>query len=238
MREAELANARAQLIGFDDRGLAAAIGDARGDEIPLCAPADGPHPAGHAAERDDPARRRADHGDRRCRGRARGGGGADLLGRRPGLRRRSGGDRGLGRPRPLAGEVRRVDPFGVTKFSALGVEEQRVPVTVALTCPAGGPPDARPRLPGRGADRRLARRRRGPGPVERAVPRRRRPGRVHGIRRRRARRSGPRRPRRRNRRGSPRRPRSRRPRGALSVAGGGGRREGLGARGRMIRMTA
>ncbi|CAN0580209.1 unnamed protein product, partial [Laminaria digitata] len=37
---------------------------------------------------------------------------------------------------PLQGEVRRIDPFGITKFSALGVEEQRVPVTVALTDPS------------------------------------------------------------------------------------------------------
>ena len=44
-----------------------------------------------------------------------------------------------GGPSALAGEVSRIDPFGITQFSALGVEEQRVPVTVALT----GPPDER-----------------------------------------------------------------------------------------------
>jgi HlyD family secretion protein len=38
---------------------------------------------------------------------------------------------------PLDGEVIRIDPFGVTKVSALGVEEQRVPITVELTSPTG-----------------------------------------------------------------------------------------------------
>ena len=33
----------------------------------------------------------------------------------------------------LTGEVIRVDPFGITQFSALGVEEQRVNATVAFT---------------------------------------------------------------------------------------------------------
>uniref|UniRef100_UPI00356430BC efflux RND transporter periplasmic adaptor subunit n=1 Tax=Phaeovulum sp. TaxID=2934796 RepID=UPI00356430BC len=37
---------------------------------------------------------------------------------------------------PLPGKVRRIDPFAITKFSALGVEEQRVPVTISLTGPA------------------------------------------------------------------------------------------------------
>ena len=40
MRQAEIANAQAQLIGFDDPALAAAIGDGA-DDIPLYAPATG-----------------------------------------------------------------------------------------------------------------------------------------------------------------------------------------------------
>ena len=37
---------------------------------------------------------------------------------------------------PLAGTVARVDPVAFTKVSALGIEEQRVNITVALTAPA------------------------------------------------------------------------------------------------------
>jgi HlyD family secretion protein len=136
MRQAELANVQAQLIGFDDRGLAAAIGGgARGDEIPLHAPADGrilrvmqqsetTLPAG------TPIMEIGDVG------------GAlevvvELIS--SDAVQVSVGDPVLiedwGGPAALRGEVRRIDPFGVTKFSALGVEEQRVPVTVDLTSP-------------------------------------------------------------------------------------------------------
>jgi HlyD family secretion protein len=43
---------------------------------------------------------------------------------------------GWGGPQALAGTVRRVEPGGYTKVSALGVEEQRVKVVIALTSPA------------------------------------------------------------------------------------------------------
>lgn len=40
-----------------------------------------------------------------------------------------------GQDQPLQGQVRRVEPFGFTKISALGVEEQRVNVIIDLTSP-------------------------------------------------------------------------------------------------------
>lgn len=49
---------------------------------------------------------------------------------------------GWGGATPLAGRVRRVEPYGYLKISALGVEEQRVDVRIALV----DPPGARPAL--------------------------------------------------------------------------------------------
>ncbi len=138
MREADLANARAQLIGFDDRGLASAIGGGS-DDIPLHAPADGrilrliqesetTLPAGAPimeignVEDDLEVVVELISSDA-----VKVAVGAPVI------------IDDWGGPAPLAGEVRRIDPFGVTRFSALGVEEQRVPITVALT----GPPEAR-----------------------------------------------------------------------------------------------
>ena len=40
-----------------------------------------------------------------------------------------------GGPRPLNGRVERIEPFGFTKVSALGIEEQRVNVVIAFADP-------------------------------------------------------------------------------------------------------
>lgn len=140
MRQADLANARAQLIGFEDQGLAAAIRETRSDDMPLYAPANGrilrimqqsetTLPAG------TPIMEIGDvNGDLEVV--------VELIS--SDAVRIEVGDPVIiddwGGPDPLQGEVRRIDPFGITKFSALGVEEQRVPVTVALT---GTPEDRR-----------------------------------------------------------------------------------------------
>ncbi|MCK5549378.1 MAG: HlyD family efflux transporter periplasmic adaptor subunit, partial [Hyphomicrobiaceae bacterium] len=44
---------------------------------------------------------------------------------------------GWGGPKPLKAKVRRVDPAGFTKVSALGIEEQRVNTILDLTSPRG-----------------------------------------------------------------------------------------------------
>ncbi len=142
VREAEVANARAQLIGFDDQLLAGAINETRRDEIPLFAPIDGRIlriiqqsetvlPAGAPV---------MEIGDIT----------SDLevvvdLISSDAVQVREGNRvmiEDWGGQTTLLGEVARVDPFGFTRFSALGVEEQRVGVTVAFQ----SPPEDRPSL--------------------------------------------------------------------------------------------
>ncbi|ASP22149.1 macrolide transporter subunit MacA [Antarctobacter heliothermus] len=136
MREADLANARAQLIKFDDQGLAAAINGNASDDIPLHAPADGrilrviqqsetTLPAGAAIMEIGDV-----HGDLEVVVELISSDAVQIATGAPVIIDDWGGEA------PLQGEVRRIDPFGITKFSALGVEEQRVPVTVALTDPS------------------------------------------------------------------------------------------------------
>jgi HlyD family secretion protein len=135
MREAEIQNAQAQLIGFDDRGLAAAMGN-DSDDIPLFAPADGrilrviqqsetSLPAGApimeigniASDLEVVVRLLS----------------TDAV-------QVTVGDPVIiadwGGAMELAGEVVRVDPFGITQFSALGVEEQRVDAVIAFSSPS------------------------------------------------------------------------------------------------------
>lgn len=135
MREAELANARARLIGFEDQGLAAALDATAPDDIRVRAPADGrilrvfqesetTLPAGAPiVEIGD-----VEHGLEAV---------VELLS--SDAVQVAPGNRVIiedwGGPEALSGEVRRIDPVAETKVSALGVEEQRVPVTVALACP-------------------------------------------------------------------------------------------------------
>jgi len=136
MREAELVNARASLVGFDDLGLANAIGDTHGDEIPLLSPIDGrilrvfqesetTLPAGApimeignvASDLEVVVELISSDAVQVSVGNL------VIL-------------RDWGASNPLQGKVIRIDPFGVTKYSALGVEEQRVRVEIALLSPA------------------------------------------------------------------------------------------------------
>lgn len=136
MRQADLANARSQLIGFDDRGLGAALDEPTMDDIPLYAPATGrilrimqqsetTLPAGapimEIGDVDDDLEIVVDLIS------------SDAV-------QVDRGDRVIiddwGGPAMLAGAVTRIDPFAITQVSALGVEEQRVPVTIALDSPA------------------------------------------------------------------------------------------------------
>lgn len=135
MREAEITNAQAQLIGFDDRGLAAAMGSTS-DDIPIYAPAEGrilrviqqsetTLPAGAPIMEIGNIENDLEVV-------------VDLLS--TDAVQVAVGDPVIiadwGGLTELSGEVTRVDPFGVTQFSALGVEEQRVNATVAFASPS------------------------------------------------------------------------------------------------------
>jgi HlyD family secretion protein len=136
MREAELANARASLNGRDDIvGASVKDGEGHGDEIPLYSPIDGrilqvlqesetTLPAGApimeigdvssdlevVAELISSDAVQVSEGDE------------VIL-------------RDWGGENDLRGKVKRVHPFGETKYSALGVEEQRVRVVIDLLSP-------------------------------------------------------------------------------------------------------
>ena len=134
MREAEITNAQAQLIGFDDRGLAAAISNNFYD-IPIRAPAEGrilrvlqqsetTLPAGAPImeigniENDLEVVVELISTDA-----------VQVAVGDPVVIADWGG------VTDLSGEVIRVDPFGITQFSALGVEEQRVNAVISFASP-------------------------------------------------------------------------------------------------------
>jgi HlyD family secretion protein len=131
MREAEITNAQAQLIGFDDQGLAAALGPTS-DDSPIYAPAEGrvlrviqqsetTLPAGAPIMEIGNIENDLEIV-------------VELLS--TDAVQVTVGDPVIltdwGGPTDLKGEVIRVDPFGITQFSALGVEEQRVNAVVAF----------------------------------------------------------------------------------------------------------
>lgn len=132
MRVAEISNVQAQLIGFDDPRLAATMG-ASSDDIPLYAPANGrilrliqqsetSLPAGAPVMEIGNIENDLEVV-------------VDLLS--TDAVRVTVGDPVIiadwGGAQELAGKVIRVDPFGVTQFSALGVEEQRVNAVISFT---------------------------------------------------------------------------------------------------------
>ena len=142
MSEAELANAQASLISRDDIGLASAIADPSAQEIPLLSPIDGRIlqvfqesetvlPAGAPI---------MEIGDVTSDLEVN----VDLIS--SDAVKVSIGDpvilRDWGQDNDLNGKVSRIDPFGVTKTSALGIEEQRVRVEIELS----SPPSDRPGL--------------------------------------------------------------------------------------------
>ncbi|MCC0025064.1 MAG: HlyD family efflux transporter periplasmic adaptor subunit [Hyphomicrobiaceae bacterium] len=135
MREAELANARAQLISFDDPTITAAGTEDTEELIELKAPASGrilqvlqqsetTLPAGTQIMEIGNIDKDLEIT-------------VDLLS--TDAVRVSAGDRviieNFGADRTLNGVVERVDPSGFSKYSALGVEEQRVKAVIGFTDP-------------------------------------------------------------------------------------------------------
>lgn len=135
MRAAEVDTARAQLIGFDDQGLSAALQITRESATPLFAPATGRilqvmqksettlpvgTPIMEIGNIEDDLEVVV-----------------ELLS--TDAVQVTVGDRVIvdkwGGAEPLTGEVVRVDPWGFTKYSALGVEEQRVNARIRFTDP-------------------------------------------------------------------------------------------------------
>ena len=133
--EAGLATAQAQLIGFEDLGLGAALRDSPQNDIPLYAPASGRilqimHQSATTLPAGEPIMEIGDiEGDLEIV--------VDLIS--SDAVQVSQGDpvsiEDWGGAVTLHGEVSRIDPFGITKISALGVEEQRVPVVISLASP-------------------------------------------------------------------------------------------------------
>lgn len=140
MREAEVSNARANLVGLDELSLENINGESRGDEIPLYSPIDGV--ILHVLQESETTL-------------AAGAPIMEIGDIASGLEvevelissdavQVTIGDRVIlrdwGGTNDLQGEVRRIDPYGITKYSALGVEEQRVRVEIALRTPAAERP--------------------------------------------------------------------------------------------------
>jgi HlyD family secretion protein len=135
MRQAEVANAQAQLISFDDRGLSMAIGNGS-DDIPIRAPITGRilrvmQQSETTLAAGTPIMEIGDiASDLEVV--------VELLS--SDAVQVSPGNRVIiddwGGPTTLTGKVERIDPFGVSKFSALGVEEQRVTAVIRFTEPA------------------------------------------------------------------------------------------------------
>lgn len=135
VREAELSNAKAQLIGIDDQGLAQALGLGAQTviaSVPIKAPINGRilkvlHKSETILPVGQPILEIGDVND-------------DLEVVSEFLSsdavQVSVGDSveisNWGGPNVLSGVVDRIDPYGYTKFSALGVEEQRVEVTISF----------------------------------------------------------------------------------------------------------
>ena len=139
MRIAELNNARAMLIGFDDQGTVRTASNQAEEAIPLHAPSSGvilqvrqqseiTLPAGTPIMEIGNVEEDLEIVAELLS--------TDAVQVRVGARVIIENWGGAGR---LEGEVARIEPWGFTKFSALGVEEQRVKATIHFT----GPPENR-----------------------------------------------------------------------------------------------